>query len=34
MKPAWIDNLPDPEKKCTGGDVFNLLTSKITGECS
>lgn len=30
MKPAWLDNLPDPEKRCTGGDVFNLLVSKIT----
>ena len=29
IKPAWIDNLPNPQQRCSGGNVFGLLASKI-----
>jgi len=29
MKPVWIDQLPSPQERCSGGNVFGLLVSKI-----
>ena len=29
MKPVWIDQLPSPQERCSGGKVFGLLVSKI-----
>lgn len=29
LKPAWIDFLPTPQERCSGGNVFGLLASKI-----
>lgn len=29
LKPAWINNLPSPQHKCKGGNIFGLLVSKI-----
>jgi len=29
LKPAWIDALPSPQERCSGGNVFGLLASKI-----
>ena len=29
LKPAWIDVLPSPKEKCSGGNIFGLLASKI-----
>lgn len=29
LKPAWIDFLPTPQERCSGGNVFGLLAKKI-----
>lgn len=29
LKPAWIDQLPSPQSRCSGGNIFGLLVSKI-----
>lgn len=29
LKPAWIDFLPTPQERCSGGNVFGLLAGKI-----
>ena len=29
LKPAWMDNLPTPQMRCSGGDIFGLLVNKI-----
>jgi hypothetical protein len=29
LRPAWIDNLPSPQERCEGGNIFGLLASKI-----
>jgi hypothetical protein len=34
IRPAWIDNLPSPQSKCSGANIFGLLTSKILEMCA
>lgn len=29
LRPAWLDNLPSPQSKCEGGNVFGLIAKKI-----
>jgi hypothetical protein len=29
LKPAWIDFLPSPQERCSGGNIFGLLANKI-----
>ena len=29
LRPAWLDNLPSPQQKCSGGNVFGLISTKI-----
>ena len=29
LKPPWINNLPTPQQKCKGGNIFGLLVKKI-----
>ena len=29
LKPAWIDFLPTPQERCSGGNIFGLLANKI-----
>ena len=29
LKPAWINNLPSPQERCQGGNIFGLLVTKI-----
>ena len=29
LRPAWLDNLPSPQQKCSGGNVFGLIAKKI-----
>ena len=29
LRPAWLDNLPSPQQKCAGGNVFGLIALKI-----
>ena len=29
LKPVWIDLLPTPQERCSGGNIFGLLASKI-----
>ena len=29
LKPAWINNLPSPQERCKGGNIFGLLVRRI-----
>lgn len=29
LKPAWIDFLPSPQERCSGGNIFGVLAKKI-----
>jgi hypothetical protein len=34
IKPSWIDVLPSPQQRCSGGNIFGLLASKILEMCA